>query len=348
MTKLPTELWIEIIQHVYYQSNGLIDYPTLGACALVHSSWLEPARRLLFHTINVNKSHTLDQLTHGQILSSYVRRLQVWITVPRSSDAALDPTSFALTILRCPSLYELTINSFGFHHWDEEELSHLRAVASVVPIRALRMPRFGVQSPIVYQLISVWPSIQFLTIGAEIGVAPPTDLAMPQLKLKELVLGRSRIPSEYLQWFLSESKTTMEILELRDVFGQGLRDIMIEHGPYIRSLRIMHFNKGAAEILQLCTRLEELVLYHVPIVFPLEKLPVTIEHFSIRNAANAAIDIASAIVTPIKSLSALRVVTIDEHIEHSPGIFALRQFCNERGAELRVHTFDYRIVSTTP
>ncbi|KZP33672.1 hypothetical protein FIBSPDRAFT_811063 [Athelia psychrophila] len=345
MANLPNELCLQIIAHNYYLPSGGVDYYTISAFALVHSSWLDPCRRLLFHSIRFDKGHCLLQIADSQHLASCVRRLSVPIQLDPKNGRGLDPARFALVLSRCTGLYELTIQSSGFHQWEQEGLSELRMMTDSLRIRALRMPSFGVQSPIIYQLTSIWPEIQFLTIGAEIGAAPPAGLEKPQLKLKELVLGR--ISPEYLQWFLPSPEQSatpaLKLLELRDAMGESLLNVTAPHCPHIRSLRIMHFNRAAAALLHMCTHLEELVLYHVPIIFPLENLPSTIEHFSIRNPANTAIDIQSAIVAPIEALPSLRVVTIDEQLQQHPGLAALQNVCDTKGVEMRVHTASWFI-----
>jgi len=232
-----------------------------------------------------------------------------------------------------------TLHVFGLHEFDRSALAELEVVANTVNIRALRLLRFGVQSPIIYQLISLWPHIQFLTIGAEIDTLPPSKL--PGIRLHELMLFRSLIPSESLEWLLTNSVDSLQILELRDVPGRQIKSIMTNYGPRLRSLRLLRYNKDSADILRLCTQLEELVLYHIPTVIELKDLPPTIEHFSFRNPANA--ELCAVMVPLIDTLPNLRVVTFDEHVRQHAHFPALRSVCDAKGVDLRVHTLSFRI-----
>jgi hypothetical protein len=189
----------------------------------------------------------------------------------------------------------------------------------------------------------LWPRIQFLTIGAEIATLPPIKL--PAIKLHELVLSRSLIPSECLEWLLSNSEDSLQILELRDVPGRQIKTILAKHGHNLRSLRISRYNKDSADILRLCTRLEELVVHHIPNVIELKDLPTTIEHFSMRNPGN--IGFRTLIVPLIDTLPNLRVVTFDENVRRHNDFHALRSACDAKGVELRVHILAFWIVSSS-
>jgi hypothetical protein len=236
-------------------------------------------------------------------------------------------------------LYELTLRVFGLHEFNESVLTELDVVANTVNLRALRLLRFGVQSPIIYQLIALWPRIQFLTIGAEIDALPPTQ--MPVIRLHELLLFRSLIPSEFLDWLLSNSESSLQILGLHDVPGQQIKSVLAKHiGPRIRSLRMLRFNRDSAYIMRLCTHLEELVLHHIPIVVELKDLPRTIEHLSIRSAV-----LHAPIIPLIGTLPNLRVVTFDENMHRHAHFPALQSACDANGVALWKHVLSFRIVS---
>lgn len=344
---LPNELNIQIIEANYLLPDGHIDSTTLSACSLVHSSWKEPAQRLLFHAISghgligLADAISAKQISNTATLLSYIRRLHVNLGHQcGTGDDTLDPQHFFDLLMCCSHLYELTLSVFGVHEFDQEMLLHLKSIAASIQIRALRLERCGVQSPILYQLLTMWPGIQFLTIGAEMVETPPTDL--PKVNLKELMLSRSRIPPEFLSWLLSDSDSTLQILELRDIPGQQLKNMMMRHGPHLRSFRVLHFNRTSADILRQCTRLEEFVVYHIPVIYPLENLPTTIEHLSFRNPTKVAY--AAHIIPVIEKLPNLRVITFDESIQNHLDFSTLRSVCDAKGVAMRLHVFNFRIV----
>jgi len=164
---------------------------------------------------------------------------------------------------------------------------------------------------------------------------PPPKL--PEIKLHELMLFRSLIPSEFLAWLLSDSDSSLQILELRDVPGQQIKRIMAEHGRCLQSLHLLRYNKDSADILRLCTLLEELVIFRIPTVIELRDLPPTIEHFSFRDPTN--IGFHALILPLIATLPNLRVVTVDENIRQDSHFPALWGTCVAKRVHLRVHLF---------
>ena len=350
MPLLPIELWITVIQHNYYKMDGSIDIPTLLSCALVHPKWTEPAQSLLFHSIPLDKIVKSKRddcffesvMIHGSKFGSYIRRLIVSIgRYPSSADGSIAIHRFTLLLKFLPRLYEVTLNVYGVHQFDGPSIDELGIAAP--HIRSLNLLRFGVQSPILYQLIDLWPNIQFLTIGAEIIASPPSD--PPKIKLYELMLLRSLIPPASLEWLLSESENTLKVFELRDLPGQQMKSILAKHGPHLRSLRLLHYNKDSADLLRLCTQLEEFVIYRIPDVVHIQTLPTTIEHFSIRNSGTGNKSYKAEIISLMGKLPKLRVVTCDARAVDHYGFTALKNACDAKGAELQFRSWPWWIVS---
>jgi len=277
MTQLPIELCITIMEHSCYTWDFKEDYKTLSACSLVSPSWTDPAQKLLFRSVSIlepeRKTKFFDAIRptdRGKILGSYVRKLD--ITLDDSRDVVQATSNyqhqFALLLSWCPRLYELLLLSF-IHELDDTTIRELQHIANTVKLRALNLMLSGVQSPILYQLISVWPGIQYLTINSEIAASPPPQL--PTIQLQELRLTRN--PSlECLEWLFSIPQTSLKILDIRDVPGRQMVDVVAKYAPHLRSLRILCYNKDFANILRLCTQLEELVIIHMSCVIPLKDL----------------------------------------------------------------------------
>ena len=350
MLSLPLELWITIIQHNYYKEDGSIDIRTLLSSALVHPQWTEPAQSLLFHSIPLDeivKSKREDSFfesikVHGSKLGSYVRRLIVNIgQYPSSADGSIAIHYFTLLLKFFPKLYEITLRVYGVYQFDKPSMEELGIVAP--HIRSLNLLRFGVQSPILYQLIELWPNIQFLAIGAEIVASPPSN--PPKIKLYELMLLRSLIPFTSLEWLLSKSENTLKVFELRDLPGRRMKSILAKHGPHLRSLRLLHYNKDSADLLRLCTQLEEFVIYRIPDVIHIQTLPTTIEHFSFRNPGTGIKSYKGQIISLMDKLPKLRVVTCDVRAAEHHGFAALKSACDAKGAELQVRSWPWWLVS---
>jgi hypothetical protein len=196
--RLPIELWIDIIEGLYYDPHGSIDYATLSACSQVCLSWTQPSQKLLFRSIDltqdeIRRYHSLiaqinPSTTRGKTLGSYIRVLDVSIGVISSPQCGLRQHEFTRLILFCLHLYHLTLRS-ALHKLDKDTMTVLHTIVSMGNggnLRALYLAKCGRQSPILYQLISVWPGIHFLRIGGRI-CAPPTSQPS-SIQLSELVL----------------------------------------------------------------------------------------------------------------------------------------------------------------
>ncbi|CAK5284182.1 unnamed protein product [Mycena citricolor] len=177
----------------------------------------------------------------------------------------------------CTQLYELILYSsrlFSLGPHDLEQIESL-VTSSSWKIRSLRLMECSSQSPILYELLSVFPDVQFLVLGIELSAAPP--LWTPAVELYELKLHRT-LPSEVLVWLLSSSRQSLRILELRDLPSASTALDLVPCFPNLQSLRLMRFNSHSAAILLQCANLVELVLLNVPTIFPLPPLPASLQH----------------------------------------------------------------------
>jgi hypothetical protein len=348
MTILPIELWIKVLQHHYEDEGRSTDYETLTSCSLVCSSWREHAQRCLFASVgrDIYRSSEMrvsfeaaihPSTERGKVLGSYVRNLNVNLDRTFNfTDGTLDMRKFTLLLSWCPRLYELSLHVFDIPKFNEMEMAELQFIANSVKLRALRLLRFGIQSTIAYQLISVWPTIQYLTIGSEIAAPPP--LPLPSIQLHELNFCRTSMRPRCLEWFLSGSETSLRILKFRDTPGQLMKRFLAKHTPYLKSLRMQRYDKDTADILRLCKRLEELVLFQLPIFIDVKDLPLTIEHFSFYFRATTRHPLIALITT----LPNLRAITCDKDVEQYPDFAAIRSACDAKHVELKMHSSFYR------
>ena len=120
--------------------------------------------------------------------------------------------------------------------------------------------------------------------GGDAGLAPAMGT---HVSLYDFAL--SRTPQQaVLTWFLGSSTSSLRILDLHGVSGIAVRKILGVHAPHLRSLRLLHFSLDSVAFLRQCTRLEELVIYNLPVFVPLApELPPSIEHLPFRNPRHA-------------------------------------------------------------
>ncbi|KAH7885019.1 hypothetical protein F5I97DRAFT_1320968 [Phlebopus sp. FC_14] len=357
MSHLPAEIIFAILEHGYYSLFGSVDHAFLFSCSLVCTSWSAPAQSLLFRSPTELTSRTrpkfyaaiLSSVVHGKDLGSVVRSLKT--TLVDSPYEDYHPSNLAQLLRVCPKVYELSISVDGLHQFDKVCLAELETVGQ--GIRALNIRRCRVQSPVVFQLLDIWPSIRFLSIGTEIVAWPwrtlrnSSDTAVrlearqgARVALYELVL--SRTPSlNVLRWILASSSTSLRILDLREFPGAGTREILQLHAPLLRSLRLLHYNTFAAAFLRLCTGLEELVVYQIPLTIVTfgtfsNDIPRSIEHLSFRNPPWAPTHTLRPILEAVDVLPKLRTLTCDRESERLEEFAILQSKCMQKGVEITV------------
>ncbi|SJL07703.1 uncharacterized protein ARMOST_11053 [Armillaria ostoyae] len=311
INSLPPELVLIILESLYYGADNWTrepDYATLAACSLTQRSWYPPAQRLLFRHIpkGVRPVRLFDD----------TRILDIILT----PETILD---LAFLLAHCPRLYELGLSAQG--------VFTLLPSVPTANIRALRLVECSVQSPILYDLLALFPSVRFLTVGTEI-VAPPPSTATPAPALYELALKRS-LSADILTWILANSVGSLRILELMDLPSADMKDVLCPHGPYLHSLRIFRFSYAAASILRSCVNLKEFVLSSLPVMGPpLVKLPESIEHFSLTNSHSLSTEwgpfLALIILLPLKTF------TCDKCSKSQPGFDTIERLCRTHGVAL--------------
>ncbi|KAK0464298.1 uncharacterized protein EV420DRAFT_1036181, partial [Desarmillaria tabescens] len=309
---LPAELLLIIFERLYYRTDKWTrepDYPTLVACSLTQRSWYLPAQRLLFRHIPAS--------VRPVRLFDHIRILDMILTPDSIPD-------LVFLLAHCPRLYELGLSVRG--------VFTLPPSVVTANIRALRLVECSVQSPILYDLLALFPGVRFLSIGTEI-VAPPPPTASPAPRLYELALKRS-LGTDILTWILANSSGSLRILELMDLPSVGMRDVLLPHGPSIHSLRIFRFSNTAASILRYCVNLKEFVLSSLPVMGPrLADLPKSIEHFSLTNSHASTTD-WNPFVLLLPQLPALKTFTCDKSSKSQHGFGAIKLICNNRHINL--------------
>ncbi len=310
INSLPPELVHVIFESLYYRTGKWTrepDYATLAACSRTQRSWYLPAQRLLFRHIpkGVRPVRLFDD----------IRILDIILTPESIPDLV-----FLLT--HCSRLYELGLSAKG--------VFTLPPSLPSANTRALRLVECSVQSPILYDLLSLFPTVCFLTVGTEI-VAPPPPTAIPAPVLYELALKRS-LGDDILTWILANSVGSLRILELMDLPSADMKDVLRPHGSYIHSLRIFRFSHTAASILRSCINFKEFVLSSLPVMGPsLDNLPRSIEHF---NLISHALSTPWSSFIPLIILLPLKTFTCDKGSKSQPGFDTVERLCRTHGVAL--------------
>ena len=339
-----------LFEQIYYDINGLPDRQTLRACALVCSTWSLSAQQLLFHDIRVPddedrfKSFSAALYAsseRGRMLLSFVRRAEVVIATGRPNEWDLVDL-----INHCHHLYELRLRVTGVHMFKSatlEALSSVQVIERSTPIRALALLSCGIQSPIIYQLLAIWPTIRFLRLGTELAASPPCDVSTTA-QLYELVL--HRIPCiEGMEWLLSASQGSLRILECNTAPSAKYDRILAVHAEQLQSLRLFRHTPRSAALIRQCTHLREVMFTHLSDFLPLGELPETLEHITFRYLPGVATVVPWSMVAAIDKLPRLRLVSCDASAWQAANYPALLEKCSEKHIVLDHDVVSIRTVS---
>jgi hypothetical protein len=340
MASLPTELILACLEHVYYSVPPYIPQKSsLIACSLVARSWTALAQELLFRSIKGHKIiQALKAKEHNQRalhLCAHVVKCEV--DVDEHGLSFVQPGDLAVLFGALHRLYELSLRVNQPRELDSGTMEELQsAMKSGCRPRALNfMASGGVQSLVLYQLLDLWPTIRHLRIGCEIRAPPPWAL---QIKLSLYELSMFRMTSlQQFNWLLSDAIASgLQILELRDAPGPSVNGFMAPDLTFVRSLRIWHLNHGSSWFISKCSNLEELVVYHVPRVIPLNhrKMPLTIEHLSFRNPEWGFSESLGPFIDVVPLLPKLRLVSCDHTSTRAVDFHRLQSVCSDRSIVL--------------
>ncbi|TFY76848.1 hypothetical protein EWM64_g7161, partial [Hericium alpestre] len=342
-TELPVELTMKIIELVYHLPDGRPDVQMLSACSLVCKQWFGLARPLLYRYLAVGDFTSPERIRHLPFdkaivllrgpgnLGTCVRSIRMHID---ASGACF--TEFITILSHCPRVYRLDLE-VTLHWFTSRELEQIAALP--VRIRALELTMGSPASPVLYQLLKVWPSIQFLYINTEVIAAPP--LYSPSFTLYELSTRRS-LPVQVFRWLLpplQDGKHTpdLRVLDCWDPPSDEISHVIAEYAPHVRSLRLVHPPKH--DFLDDFTALEEFTLRSVPDLFPLPPLPQTVQHLHVHSfivPTGTFLQSLRYVIDAIKALPRLRFVTVNQPIAQRHDFGDLVRACEEQAVEMVV------------
>ena len=357
---LPLELILSFIESASSSVGDENRIDLLKSCSLVCRSWSTAAQKLLFARVTLRSQRSfesfmsaVDRTTiHGRILGDAVARLHVVLDHNRPS--GLHQHSFALAVTVCPNLHELDISLYGFAEpgkdivgnqdasrlrraalsFDEHTLSTLKSGPN---IKALRFNNWSDNQHSYFQLLDVWSSLQFLSIGGTLPQdfqdSPPPFLS----RLHEVRLNFQTTPSlEFMKWLLHNSVSSLRVLRFDrdpccDLF-QYLTDI---HGPQLYSISFPSLSSpDLALSLQKCNQLRELRTETPSSSTMLYKhIPEHLEHLAFGLDRDSPL---TSVIDLVKSRNALKAMTIqvwDGGNQHSL-LTPLKIACAYRGVDL--------------
>ncbi|KAH9960402.1 hypothetical protein BC827DRAFT_391433 [Russula dissimulans] len=361
---LPLELIYKILRETCELPLRGPDRQLLSACAVVCKSWLPFVQSLLYHSLTVENSRVYVSRTPGTLgpaailhrshLLRFTRSLTVRVidefatTLPlfaEESNPGGHPEcvripDFLSLLAHIPTLRTLRLSVF----WSQKDrcsfelpiLDWLSSLVLPVEVLDLKYSRPS-DSPLVYDLVRLWPKIRALRVRTDYGSALPERAS---LRLRELRLPITSLAS-VIEWFLppfasasQHDLSDLRILELYEI-PDGGRGPLSVYGPNVASLTLTR--QPASGLADLFPNLEEFVIAGPFWSSPLPTLPNALMHIRLQAHAFMSDSLLPAIAAVIPSLARLRALSIEEALttdEHYP---ALREVCEARGVEVLVN-----------
>ncbi len=273
------------------------------------------------------------------LLASCVRQMDLLLSYSQ------DPQLLVQLVCRCHRLYDVTLRILGVDELDGFTLEGLRqahAASMPTPIRSLSLMMCGVQSPLLYQLLSVWPTIKFLRLGAELAAPLPPQPA--QVELYELVLHRT-LPPRVMEWLLGSSANSLRIFDCNAAPSTDYNRLIAQFSEGLLSLRLFRHTIHSAALIQRCPNLREIVISQLSSFLPIGELPMTLEHLSFRSFSTIATIPLTPIISAVDKLPRLRLLTCDKLTEQNPYFPVLREKCTKKGISVYSNLLPIPMVS---
>ncbi|KAF7792623.1 hypothetical protein EIP86_003720 [Pleurotus ostreatoroseus] len=333
---MANELIQSVLEMLYYDEKMRPNYPALTSAALVCRAWRNPAQQLLFRNVELSTPLDLKHLGYflsvtspscprGLDLASLVRQVDLILTYTQ------DPQILVQLVSRCHRLYDVTLRVVGVHALDDDTLEGLRQAHTAsmpTPIRSLSLMMCGVQSPLLYQLLSVWPTIRFPRLGAEL--AAPLPAQPTQVQLYELILHRT-LPPRVMEWLLRSSVNSLRIFDCHAAPSTEYDPLVAQFSENLLSLRLFRHMQRSMALIRRCPNLRELVITQLSSFLPLGELPMTLEHLSFRSLSTVTTIPLTPIISAVDKLPRLRLLTCDASTEQNPDFAVLREKCEKKG-----------------
>jgi hypothetical protein len=356
----PLELILSFIESASSSVGDEDRIDLLQSCSLVCRSWSTAAQKLLFAKVTLRTQRSfesfmtaVDRTTiHGRILGDAVAHLNV--VLDHNQPSGLHQHSFALAVTVCPNLHELDISLYGFAEpgkdiignqnasrlrrtapsFDEHTLSLLKSGPN---IKALRFNNWSDNQHSYFQLLDVWSSLQFLSIGGTLPQnlqdSPPPILS----RLNEVRFNFQSAPSlAFVKWLLHNSVSSLRVLRFdRDPCCDLFQYLTEIHGPQLYSISFPSLSSPDLVLsLKKCDQLRELrteTPTSSAIVY--KHIPEHLEHLAFGLDRDSPL---TSVIDLVKSRNALKAITVlvwDGGNQHSL-LTPLKIACAYRGVDL--------------
>ena len=357
---IPLELILSFIESASSSVGNEDRMDLLQSCSLVCRSWSTAAQKLLFARVTLRTQRSfesfmsaVDRTTiHGRILGEAVTRLHV--VLDHNQPYSLHQHSFALAVTVCSNLDELDVSLYGCAEpekdvvgnqdasrlrrsapsFDEHTLSLLKSGPN---IKALRFNNWSENQHAYFQLLDVWSSLKFVSIGGTLPQDPQNSSSPFLSKLHEVRFNFQTAPSiEFVKWLLRNSVDSLRVLRFdRDPCCELFEYLMDIHGPQLYSISFPSLSSpDLALSLQKCNQLRELrteTPSSSTIVYKL--IPDHLEHLAFGLDRDSPL---TSVIDLVKSRNALKAMTVqvwdggDQHSLLTP----LKIACAYRGVDL--------------
>ncbi|KAI9447676.1 hypothetical protein H4582DRAFT_1895549 [Lactarius indigo] len=254
----------------------------LTACALVCKSWLSLTRRLLYHSLTVESSRAYasrkpgtlgpEALLHRSHLLGFIRSLSIRVIdeytatlppfpdAPQGSQECVRIPDFLSLLAHIPRLRDLRLSvdwaHKNTHSFEPHVLGWLSSLELPIEVLDLKYGR-PFDSPLVYDLVGIWPTIRALRVLTGYSGLPPV---VSSLCLRELRLPINSLAT-LIGWLLPHpppnEPSNLRFLELYEI-SEEARAVLSVHGPSVSTLTLTR--QPAFGIAHLFTKLEELVI----------------------------------------------------------------------------------------
>jgi hypothetical protein len=347
------------------------DWQVLRACAIVCKSWLPFTRSLLYHSLTIENTRIDVSRTPGTLgpavllqrsyLLAFTRSLSVRVidefTASRPVFAKDGPSSYRYSecvpipdflslLAHTPRLRSLCLSVFWSRgnqcSFESLILDWLSSLSLSIEVLDLRYGK-PMDSPLVYDLVRLWPTIRALRVRTDYGMLLPER---PNTRLRELRLPITSLDT-VIEWFLPppahDDRSNLRILELYEI-PDGGRTLLSAHAPTVTSLTLTR--QPASGLADLFTELEEFVVAGPFWSSPLPTLPETLMHIRLQVHAFMSDSVLPAITAEVPSLLNLRLVSVEEALTTDKHYPSLREACRAHGVEILVNPIDSSVTGT--
>ncbi|KAF4622876.1 hypothetical protein D9613_002277 [Agrocybe pediades] len=365
---IPMELVLEFLDAARDDFDNDAYVQLLMSCSLVCRAWSTPAQKILFSNVTLRSQRSfqlfmnaVDPSTpHGGVLGNVVKRLRV--VLDHNQPSGLHPHSFALAVNACSNLSELEVSLYGCAEPGQDivgspDVSRLQRAAPSFDEQTISLLKSGPQighlhfnnwsdnQQSLFQLLDVWPSLQFLSIGGT-SLQHMEDSPLPYAgSLKGLSLNFQVTPSvDVLKWLLHNSSRSLRVLHLqRDLCLEALEYLVHAHGSRLQVVSLPGF--GSSEVpalLAQCEQLRELRTENPALSQSLYKhFPASIERLAFGLDRDTSL---SSIIEVVKTSDSLKSLDIQlwANGHCNPLLSTLKIACTYRGIEMNT-TSDLRV-----